>query len=146
EKRLMIAILTDAIDCFLHYGSVHKRRGRVVHEAEQWLLSGDPEWIFSFENICDFLGLNASYLRRGLQEGSFLSSWSPSQFPSGRTALRTGLPEAMAAPIGPLTPETLDDLEPRIPSSPGGAQNCARDSAREHADTAPSAHLDRSNR
>src|SRR5437667_12852152 len=66
EKRLMIAILADAINCFVKYSSVRNRCGqRAVHEAERWLLCGDKEWLFSFENICDVLGLNSSYLRSG---------------------------------------------------------------------------------
>jgi hypothetical protein len=30
--------------------------------------SADRSWLFSFENICDTLEINAEYVRRGLRE------------------------------------------------------------------------------
>jgi hypothetical protein len=37
-------------------------------EAEEWVTSEDRSWLFSFENICDTLEINAEYVRRGLRE------------------------------------------------------------------------------
>jgi hypothetical protein len=37
-------------------------------EAREWVSSGDRSWLFSFENICDTLEINAEYVRRGLRE------------------------------------------------------------------------------
>jgi hypothetical protein len=37
-------------------------------EAREWVTSGDRNWLFSFENICDTLEINAEYVRRGLRE------------------------------------------------------------------------------
>jgi hypothetical protein len=67
EKRLMLAILEDAIRCF--QGNLlarNLRSQRVFEEAEEWFLGADGDWIFSFDNICDALGLNSAYLRQGL--------------------------------------------------------------------------------
>jgi hypothetical protein len=42
ERRLMIAVLEDAVE------------------------DPDRSWLFSFQNICDVLDIDANYLRRGL--------------------------------------------------------------------------------
>ena len=34
---------------------------------EEWIEDADRTWLFSFQNICDVLGLDADYLRRGLR-------------------------------------------------------------------------------
>jgi hypothetical protein len=36
------------------------------HEVEAWVENRDARWLYSFENICDVLGLEPEYLRRGL--------------------------------------------------------------------------------
>jgi hypothetical protein len=67
EKVLMLALLEDAIVCFQdNYGTDCKRKNALFEDAEQWILDRDPSYIFSFENICEVLGLDASYLREGL--------------------------------------------------------------------------------
>ena len=68
EQRLVLAILEDAVACFQQY--IHYRGGieeSLFREAEAWLLEGSSPWVFSFENICDFLGFSPKYLRQGLQ-------------------------------------------------------------------------------
>jgi hypothetical protein len=67
EKVLMLALLEDAIVCFQDYfGTDCKRKKSLFEDAEQWILDRDSSYIFSFENICDMLGLDADYLRDGL--------------------------------------------------------------------------------
>ncbi|HLK11614.1 MAG TPA: hypothetical protein VKW76_09550 [Candidatus Binatia bacterium] len=69
ERRLMVAVLEDAIDVYRKRCTAHDRRGReLFEEAEAWIESTDRRWLFSFENICDVLGIDADYLRRGLRE------------------------------------------------------------------------------
>ena len=38
----------------------------LFQDAEAWILDDDTSYIFSFVNICDVLGFDASYLREGL--------------------------------------------------------------------------------
>jgi hypothetical protein len=38
----------------------------MFHEAEEWILEEDSEWLFSFENTCEVLGFNPQYVRQGL--------------------------------------------------------------------------------
>ena len=67
EEGLMLAVLEDAIACFRKYVHARDERGKALfRDAEEWILEQESEWIFSFENICDTLGINASYLRQGL--------------------------------------------------------------------------------
>ena len=69
EKRLMLAVLEDAIDCYQKYAFARESRGQEFFaEAEEWLFSSDNAWVFSYENICQTLDLNPDYIRRGLQE------------------------------------------------------------------------------
>ena len=68
EKQLMEAMLADAINIFRLYSptdSIEKKR--LFSEAQRWLWSDDWRWPFSFRNICEVLGHDASYLRRGLR-------------------------------------------------------------------------------
>lgn len=69
EKKLMLAILEDAVVCFQKFlFAQHGRRKTLFREAEEWLFQESSQWVFSFENVCDALSLNASYLRKGLSE------------------------------------------------------------------------------
>lgn len=67
EKRLMLAVLEDAVATFQRFVDAKHRRGqRLFLEAEEWITSTDAEWPFAFENICNALEIEAEYLRRGL--------------------------------------------------------------------------------
>jgi len=67
EKVLMLAVLQDAVTCFQENISTTCKRKRVLYqEAEEWFLAEDKSYLFSFENICEALGFDVSYLRRGL--------------------------------------------------------------------------------
>ncbi|MGH7860488.1 MAG: hypothetical protein ACREQY_24420 [Candidatus Binatia bacterium] len=67
EKRLMLAVLEDAVATFQRYVDARDRRGQRLHrEAEEWFQSDDQEWPFAFANICNALEIEAEYLRRGL--------------------------------------------------------------------------------
>ena len=67
EKALILAVLEDAINCFqddvlAESGKAKKR----FDEAEEWVLDEGDDWIFSFRNVCEHLGLNPDYVRCGL--------------------------------------------------------------------------------
>lgn len=67
EKRLMLAILEDAVACFQkHIFAGDSKRKDLFHDAEEWILEEDGDWLFSFENICEIFGFNPQYVRRGL--------------------------------------------------------------------------------
>jgi len=67
EKRFMLAILEDAIDCSQkHIFARDSKRKVILHEAEDWILEENSDWLFSFENIYEVLGFNPGYVRQGL--------------------------------------------------------------------------------
>jgi hypothetical protein len=68
ERRLMVAILEDAVDVYRKQVVARDRKRRQLFEdAESWIESEDRSWIFSYENICDMLRIDADYLRKGLR-------------------------------------------------------------------------------
>jgi len=69
EKILLLAFLEDAIQLFQKYRGARDRAGKEqFREVEDWFLHEGNQWLFSFENICDLLGLDPQYVRRGLLE------------------------------------------------------------------------------
>lgn len=67
EKELMLAILTDAIECLQkHAGSRQATGIKLFDEAKEWIFDENERDAFSFLNICDALELDACYIRRGI--------------------------------------------------------------------------------
>ena len=67
EKRLMFAVLSDAVDIVMTpHGTTNIRRRMLFHETAAWIRSDDREWPYSFVNLCDALGFDADRLRVGL--------------------------------------------------------------------------------
>jgi len=66
ERALMRAVLEDAIRCLVGEVGPPHQRGALAAEAREWIETADPRWPFSFENLCDGLGLEATNLRRRL--------------------------------------------------------------------------------
>ena len=86
EKRLMLALLENAIEDFQKYALANdKARKELFQEAEEWFLAVDNDSLFSFENICEYLQINSNYLRQGLLR------W--------KTARRKGHPNKLTASL-----------------------------------------------
>ena len=66
EHRLILSILQDAIALHARKLSGRLVKAREAREAREWLESTDRSSPFGFEYICDQLGLDSSYIRRGL--------------------------------------------------------------------------------
>ena len=67
EKQLIEAILEDAINVFRLYAfAASPEKKRLFREARHWIWAEDWQWPFSFCNVCEVLGLDPDYLRRGL--------------------------------------------------------------------------------
>ncbi|HEY2990932.1 MAG TPA: hypothetical protein VGL11_24685 [Candidatus Binatia bacterium] len=68
EIRLMWAILEDAIDSYRkhHFPQRGKPNGR-RDEVESWIFDRGNDWLYSFDNICETLGIDPQYLRGGLR-------------------------------------------------------------------------------
>jgi len=67
EKALMLAVLEDGIRCFQEHLRNPRSNPRLLsQQAEDWIRAVDYDWPFSFNNICETLGIDASALRATL--------------------------------------------------------------------------------
>ena len=80
ERRLMLAVLEDAIHCLReHVGVMGARSLRLYADARRWLASEDEQSPFGFRRICEVLELDAGSVRRHLRTPALvvLSGRSP---------------------------------------------------------------------
>jgi hypothetical protein len=64
ERRLLWAMLLDAVACFYKYRRARdNNRRKLFREAERWIRCRDDCSPFSFPAVCDVLGLNAQQVR-----------------------------------------------------------------------------------
>ena len=67
EKRLMLAVLEGAVSDFQKYATATSGRGRrLFADAEAWFRSSVVDQPLDFENICEALALDPSFIRTGL--------------------------------------------------------------------------------
>lgn len=69
EKHLLLAILDDALACYQKnlFARTAKKQA-AFRDAEAWIFAKDDERFLSFESVCGVLGIEPSYLCRGLSE------------------------------------------------------------------------------
>jgi hypothetical protein len=68
ERRLMIAVLEDAVNVYLKQVLATDPKARQLFvDAEEWIMADDPTWFFSSTNVCNTLDLDAGYIRTGLR-------------------------------------------------------------------------------
>lgn len=72
ERRLMAAVLEDAVTCLTFNQPRYSRRQQKEFAAAlAWVNEKeDTDWVFSFVNICEALNMDPGYLRRGLNAWS----------------------------------------------------------------------------
>jgi hypothetical protein len=67
ERALMAALLFDGVITCLNYAGDSSALGKKrFKEALGWVCNPGAEYIFSFENVCECLGLNSGALRSGV--------------------------------------------------------------------------------
>ncbi len=67
ERALLFAVLSEAIETFRKFAFSKSARGQILfRQAAEWLWDKEPDYFFSCENICQVIGLDPCYLRRGL--------------------------------------------------------------------------------
>ena len=65
ERRLMAAVLRDAIESYLRTcRAPNRRKKRNFREVQDWFFRGDDSGVFSLENICGVLNIAPGYIRR----------------------------------------------------------------------------------
>ena len=67
ERKLLLAVLEDAVGCFQKYSFAHDKKGRArFKDAELWIMEESDDGVFSFNAVCELLEIDPDYLRRGL--------------------------------------------------------------------------------
>ena len=69
EQRLMLALLADAINVFQQGATSRATRKRMLYiDAERWIMMAckAAPHAFSFDTVCEALGINSGVLRRRL--------------------------------------------------------------------------------
>jgi hypothetical protein len=67
EEKLMLAVLSDAIELFQkHLLSKDESGKNLFREVEEWFLEKESDQLFSFEYICETLEIHPDYIRQGL--------------------------------------------------------------------------------
>ena len=88
EQRLMLAVLVDAINILQGWsrmGSARKRRA--FAEAGQWVNTRGTSYPFSFDSVCDALGIDPEILR-GRLSGLSIGRGAPDRLGAGRLRLK----------------------------------------------------------
>ena len=76
EEKLLFALLNDAVYCFQHHFGARSRTGtKLFFDAEQWLMQRSDDSPFSFENVCEHLGIEPNLLRGELGKTASLPRW-----------------------------------------------------------------------
>ena len=66
HRRLMAAVLKTVLDDVR--GPSRRASGQRAHEqARAYVASTDRSWPFSFENVCEAIGIDSGSLRRALE-------------------------------------------------------------------------------
>ena len=68
ERRLLFAVLQDAVTSLYRYRSDYSFRGRrLFGETRDWFDSKEKGDLCTFEMICECLELNPGYIRQGIR-------------------------------------------------------------------------------
>jgi hypothetical protein len=89
----MEAILEDAVSCLSKNPRTSTRQQRRAHEdAVHWInVQGEDDWIFSFASVCESLGFDPNFMRRGLTRWEITAragSLQPSRMKKYRSGAR----------------------------------------------------------
>jgi hypothetical protein len=91
-KRLMLAVLEDAMRCYQTYANSHNgNQRRLFVDAEAWLMDRRADGPFAFETVCETLGIEPSCLREGLRRwrGQQLDGMKPCRLARRSPVTRT---------------------------------------------------------
>lgn len=67
ELNLVLAMLEDAVICYQqNLFAKSAKRQALFEEAEVWILDDSEDHLFSFRIVCETLGIDPDWLRKGL--------------------------------------------------------------------------------
>ncbi len=68
ERKLLFAVLEDAIRCYVNNMSCQSPRRRALFcEVNEWIEASGGQNLFAFENLCDALGIDGAAVRERLR-------------------------------------------------------------------------------
>jgi hypothetical protein len=68
-RRLMVAMLVDAVRCFqTKFEARQQARRQELAEVRSWIFSDEDNGAFSFKAVCDALEIDPKAIRRGLAQ------------------------------------------------------------------------------
>ncbi|MCB0345575.1 MAG: hypothetical protein KDD66_10680 [Bdellovibrionales bacterium] len=66
ERKLMAALLSDGIEAYVAQQTAVESHSKLQNEVSEWVETKDLSYVFSFDVVCECLGINPDYLRLGL--------------------------------------------------------------------------------
>jgi hypothetical protein len=117
EYRLAFAVLADGVNCFIkHCKAKSRARLELFCETRDWLMSTRSADMFSYENLCETLNIDAVKLRRALVEfvtraGSTLLAVRPGPRPRRRRRARPVQEVMDGGQSAQMAPEPFDAYE-----------------------------------
>lgn len=66
ERKLMAAMLSDGVESYIEQAELFLKGVPGRLDAIEWVEAKDLSYVFSFDNVCNSLGINPEYLRIGL--------------------------------------------------------------------------------
>ncbi len=142
EKRLILSVLEDAVECFMKCIDSSTNKGqRLFRDADEWISLEDKRWVFSFDNVCDMLDINAEYMRAGLRrwkEKKLVAIQRRNEERAQQQALAEAqalLPEAERQPVVIATAPVLEIKHVAKPAHMAGRRKSepARVASRSHS-------------
>ncbi|MGD0074880.1 MAG: hypothetical protein ABSD31_11145 [Candidatus Binataceae bacterium] len=68
EHKLMFAVLEDAVKCHLKHMNAESRRQRLLfYEVRNWMNTKNRVGLFSYQTLCESLGIDAKALSAALE-------------------------------------------------------------------------------
>ncbi len=109
EKRLLFAVLEDAIVCYQRFLNAANQKQRQLHQAAAaWIFAADDEGVFAFEFVCVVCRIDPEYLRSGLKKWAERNQSHASQNTMARTP-RRGVPAAQFARMATRRAESIKE-------------------------------------
>jgi hypothetical protein len=107
-KRLMLAVLSDAVRCIHAYADARNPTERLrFAEAQAWILDHKAEGPFAFVTICESLGIDPNCMRNGIRQ---IPSLKAGGSKLGRPGWRS--PANRTRPIVPSSVHGTDNVGP----------------------------------
>jgi hypothetical protein len=109
EKKLMLAVLEDAVMCFQdNLLTRDKKKQQLFDETELWIFEEQSDRLFAFANVCYELNLDPQYVRSGLRRWQESHSSRQSHGASAHQStreLKTALHVSLKARHSPVRPK-----------------------------------------